>query len=115
MQLPIVHKLTEFYKKIYQISSRATKQHKLGIYSKLENLCLDALNLSIQATLENKIEKSTPLKQLRLKIELLKNLIRLANELKILEDKIYLNLQTDLQEISKMALGWLKYTQKEPV
>lgn len=113
--MPIVHKLTELYKQICQIGSRLEKRDKLGIYSKLENLCLDSLNLSLEAILQNKAEKRVPLKQLRLKIELLKNLIRLAHELKIFEDKSYLTLQTDLQEISKMTLGWLRYTQKEPV
>jgi hypothetical protein len=33
----------------------------------------------------------------------------MCQELKIIEDPTYLKLQTQLQEISKMATGWLKY------
>ncbi len=53
--------------------------------------------------------------KLRVKIETLKQLVRLQNELTIISDKTYLALQNQLQEISKMATGWQKYlTNKKP-
>lgn len=36
-------------------------------------------------------------------------------ELGIIEQKKYLELELDLQEISKMANGWIKYLQENPV
>ena len=43
------------------------------------------------------------------KIELLKRLIRIAGELNIIQNNKYLELESDLQEISKMTNGWIKY------
>jgi len=53
--------------------------------------------------------KRASLERLRINIEVIKNLVRLENELKIIKDKKYLALSADLLEISKMVNGWLKY------
>jgi len=75
---------------------------------------LGVLTLAIEASLETKDRKLPLLKIARLKIEILKHLIRTANELKIFDDAVYLNLANDLQEISKMISGWLNYLNQNP-
>jgi hypothetical protein len=80
---------------------------------KIENACLETLSLSVRAAFTPKTEKEKFISQLRVVAELLKNLIRVAYELDILNQKIYLDLQADLQEISKMGWGWLDYIQKQ--
>jgi hypothetical protein len=74
--------------------------------------------LSIEAALLPKVEinKKIPIvKKLQIKIEIPKQLIRLEMELGIISEKTYLVLQEKLQEISRMATGWLEYLQeKEP-
>ncbi len=79
---------------------------------KIENACLETLSLAVKAAFTAKIDKAKFISQLRVVIELLKNLVRVAYELNILEQKIYLEIQIDLQEISKMGAGWLKYAQQ---
>jgi hypothetical protein len=106
--------LTEFYQELYQLGSKLNKRDKLGIYLKTENICLEALALIIEASFLAKPEKQKPLATVRVKIEILKHLVRLAWEQKIIESHKYLNLQAKLQEVSKMAAGWLKYTQNPP-
>jgi hypothetical protein len=64
--------------------------------------------------LEIKPNKIAPLNSARIKIETLKRLIRIASELNIINSKRYLELELDLQEISKMANGWLKYSKENP-
>jgi len=113
-ELSIVHNIGELYKKLYQLGNKIPKRDKFGIQLKIENLCLDSLNLSIQAGLSNRETKATILEKLRINIETIKHLVRMANELKIFNDEVYLRLQSDLQEISKMAIGWQKYAQKKP-
>ena len=74
--------------------------------------------MSIEAALLPKVEinKKIPIvKKLQIKIEIPKQLIRLEMELGIISEKTYLVLQEKLQEISRMATGWLEYLQeKEP-
>ncbi len=44
---------------------------------------------------------------------MLKQLIRLEMELKIIDDKIYILWQENLQEISRMTTGWIKFLQQK--
>lgn len=107
--MPLTHKLCEFYKKIYLLSAKLSKRDKLGIYSKIENVCLEIINLSITASLEAKNNKLNSLNPARIKIESLKILFRVAYEIGIIEQKKYIELELDLQELSKMVNGWIKY------
>ena len=99
----------KFYKKIYLISPKIPKKDRFGIYLKIENVCLEIIPLIVTAALESKNNKLLILNSTRIKIEVLKRLIRITNELNIIEKKKYIDLESDLQEISKMIAGWIKY------
>ncbi|MDP3999657.1 MAG: four helix bundle protein [bacterium] len=107
--MPLIHKLDEFYRNIYLLGKQIPKRDHFGIFLKIENVLLDVLELIITASLETKINKISPLNSARIKIEILKRLIRLIQEFKIIEANKYLTLEKDLQEISKMINGWIKY------
>ncbi len=76
---------------------------------KIENICLETVQLIITAALESKNSKFPLLNTARTKLELLKKLIRIVNELNIIPNDKYLELELDLQELSKMTNGWIKY------
>jgi len=59
--------------------------------------------------LSRRENKKALLEYLRIDIEVIKNLVRLENELKVIGDKKYFTLSAELLEISKMVSGWLKY------
>ena len=109
INVPLVHKFFEFYRKIYLLSPRIPKKDRFGVYLKIENNCLETLELLISASLEIKERKFSKLNSARIKIEIIKRLIRLIYELDIIERKKYINLEKELQEISKMVNGWIKY------
>jgi len=76
---------------------------------------LDCLCLSIEAALSAKNGKAPILKKIRLNLEILKRLIRITDELGAIDFQKYIFLQKQLEEISKMTSGWLKYCEaKEP-
>jgi len=104
-----VHKICEFYKKVYLLSFKIPKRDRFGIFSKIENICLEIINLSITASLESKVNKFLFLNSVRIKIEALKRFFRIAYEMDIINRKKYVELELDLQEMSKMANGWIKY------
>ncbi len=85
------------------------KRDKLGIYLKIENTTLDAAQLIITASLESRHTKTSYLNAARIKIELLKRLFRITNELSVIPSSKYIEMESDLQEISKMTNGWIKY------
>lgn len=56
-----------------------------------------------------KEQKMETLKIISSKLDLLKILLRIGQEENDLSIKMYLNLQSNLQEIGKMIGGWLRY------
>jgi len=71
--------------------------------------------LAIESSFVSRVKKKESLYTLRTKIEIAKQLIRIANEISVYTDKTYISLQEKLQEISKMTVGWLKYVTQNPV
>ena len=106
---PLIHKVCELYKKFYILSSRSSKRDKLGIYLRIENICLDVFHNVVTAAFSSKESKLQAINSAKIKIEILKRLLRVANELDIVQKNKYIELEIDLQEISKMANGWIKY------
>ena len=76
---------------------------------KIEQVCLEVLTDIIKAAFESKQCKFTTLNKARVNIELLKKLFSFAQDLNIIPLNLYLEFETDLQEISKMTSGWIKY------
>lgn len=107
--LPIVHKITEFYKDVYRLGMNMPKRDKYGVQLRIEQCSLDMLTLSIEAALKTKEDKKSGLQQLRIKVETLKHFVRISHELKIFDQKTYISLESKLQEISKMAYGWMQH------
>ena len=107
--VPVLHKLVELYKKIYTTSAHVPKKDRFGLFLKIENITQESVELCVTAALETKLDKLQSLSAARTKVELLKRFIRMAYELKIIEERKYLDFESDLQEISKMINGWIKY------
>lgn len=89
------------------------KRDKLGIHRVIEEKSLKILSQSIDTALRIKVEKIQLLFELRREIETLKHLIRLENELGIIQEKTYLNISKILVDISMMATGWQKSLQTQ--
>ncbi len=99
----------EFYKLFYSIGGKLPKRERHGIYAIADRLCLDITQDFICAALEQKLVKRISLARARIRIETLKRFIRLMRELNIVHEKWYLQTEKELQEISKMTSGWLRY------
>jgi len=89
------------------------KRDKLGIHKVIEEKSLKILCQAIDTALHAKTEKIQLLFELRREIETLKHLIRIENELGIIQEKTYLNLSQLLVNISMMATGWQKSLQTQ--
>jgi thermostable 8-oxoguanine DNA glycosylase len=50
---------------------------------------------------------------MRTSIEILKHLVRLEYETKIISSKKYLDIEERLVELSKMSLGWERHTKQK--
>jgi hypothetical protein len=105
----LVHHIDELYKIIYSLAGKIPKRDRFGLHAKVEGVCLMILELSIAAAFDPKDRKLISLRSVRTQIEILKRFIRIENDLEIINEKMYIDLEKRLQEISKMTNGWIKY------
>jgi hypothetical protein len=106
------HKICEFYKLCHDSIKNFPKTERYSLGQKTENTILELLELTLKASFVPRWEKMPYLKEADQKINLLKILIRVSGEIKILRDKKYFLLEERLQEIGRMLGGWIKNTQE---
>ena len=78
----------------------------------MEQTARETYALLIDASFATHSSKSAPLSNARTKIEIIKRLIRLTHQLKIIDDKPYVALITHLESVSKQVGGWIKFAEQ---
>lgn len=81
-----------------------TARFSLGV--RMENHALDILSLLTKAIYTN--EKRSLLRQINIKLEELRILTRLSYDLKMINEKVYGNLNHKTETFGKMIGGWEK-------
>ena len=91
------------------------KKDRFTIGQKTESLLLEVLTLVVTAyhTKEPALKKET-LSRANTSLECAKITIRLAKDVKALEQRWYVDYEGRLQEIGKMMGGWMRQTQNSP-
>lgn len=98
----------DLYKNIYQYTKSFPKGDRYNIGSELKQLNILIIELFIEAESTKKDWKLPILEKASIKLSLLKLLVRVAYEIKIIDPKKHLLLQDQLQEIGRMLGGWIK-------
>ena len=111
--VPLIHKLCEFYKLFHEYLKLFPKSEKYSLGQKVESLILETIEDSFAVAYGQKIEKIPLLQTMSIKTNLLKTLDRLTFEIRAIDNKKYITLQEQLQEVGKMIGGWLRYLQKQ--
>ena len=103
----VIHKMMVFYKDVYAMCKKLPKHDRFGIGKNIEDEGLSCLKIMIEAALSPREIKKDIIQKARIKIEVLKKLITLIEELKIIDYKKCMDLQNQLQIISKMTYKWI--------
>lgn len=106
--VPILKKSIDLYKTYCLYAQGFPKKDKYTIGATCERYLIQMIELLVEASYLPKEEKTTSLKQASNKLEVLKVFIRLLYELKVIDQKKYIQLQSMIQEIGKMFGGWMK-------
>lgn len=107
---PIVQRVYDFYRVLYGHVEKMPKKDKYTLGQKTQNTTLELLELLIGASTTAREKKLALLEQAAIKLDLLKIFIRLANEVKAISPKAYIELEAVLNEIGKMLGGWIRST-----
>lgn len=108
LDIPIFQKVYDLYKLLYQYVADFPKKDRYTLGQRAENSLLDFMESVIMASQLSKIEKLPILQKASIRLDVLKVLIRLCKDLKVLDNKKYLILESQIQEIGRMLGGWIK-------
>jgi len=108
LDIPIFQKVYELYKLLYQYVASFPKKDRYTLGQRVENSLLDFMESVILASQLSKTEKLPILQKASIKLDVLKVFIRLCKDLKVLDNKKYLILKSQVQEIGRMLGGWIK-------
>ena len=109
LDIPLLAKLLTIYESAHKMIFTLPKFERYTLGEKIENTILESIELTVIANSSSKFEKERYLLKTNAKIELLKILYRIALNCKIIEARIYLEIQKDLQDIGRQTQGWIKY------
>lgn len=111
LDISIIHKTYKCYLFLYTVIARFPKKDRFTIGIKCENILLEILDLLFTANAAYKNSRLELLATCDTRLKVLKTCLRLAFDIKAIQQKEYLTLQTLLQEIGKMLGGWIRQTQ----
>ena len=103
--MPLVHKVCMLYKLFHGFLILFPKHERYTLGQKIENTVLETLELILSASYTS-VYKNEILRKANNKIDLLKHIVRLAQETDSIKLKNYLALEQTIIEIGKMIGGW---------
>jgi four helix bundle protein len=106
--VPIVQKVYDFYCEFYKFYPNIPKQDRYVLGEKIQKITLELFEDLISASHQGKNEKLECLSKAATKLDLLKNLLRLAEDVEAIPTKRYLSFSENLQEIGRMLGGWIR-------
>jgi four helix bundle protein len=107
-EIPIIQKVYDFYRELYLAVEKMPKKDKYTLGEKAQRSTMDLIELLLEAGYQEKFKKGPTLDQAAVKLDLIKLIVRLAQDLKAMPTNKYLFLEEKLQEIGRMLGGWIK-------
>lgn len=105
---PIFKKSYDLYKTFYGYRADVPKQDRYTIWQKCETLMLEILEAILLAGQTSKAAKVPILEGASTKLNFLRVFIRLMCDVKAIDNKRYLTLESGVDEIGRMLGGWIK-------
>ena len=105
---PIVQKVYDLYRALYPVIEKMPKRDKYTLGERISVSTLVVLECLIAASYAARDKKLALLQQTTIKLDVLKMLLRLAEEVKAIPTKAYLTLTEQLTEIGRMLGGWIR-------
>lgn len=108
--IPIFKKSYDLYKEFYICLKTFPKQDRYSLGQKSETVLTEILECLLTATGLPKAEKLPYLDKASGKLNLLRIYMRLAKDIKVMDNKKYIFFQDSVDEIGRMLGGWKKQT-----
>ena len=106
--IPIFKKAYDLFKLFHEYRKVVPKQDRFTIFERCEQLILDVIESILQASGEQKQVKVPTLERCSLKLNMLRVFIRLMKDVKAIDTKKYIALESIVDEIGRMLGGWIR-------
>lgn len=105
---PIVQKMNDLYKEFYEHVKTFPKKDQYTLGKRCEDALLSFMEYVLVAASMPKERKQKLLEAANGKFDVFKVLLRVARDLKILDNKKYISMEGKVQEIGRMLGGWMR-------
>ena len=111
--LPIISKLILTYKKWQEILIHFPKTSRSTLGAKIDLFLIQTLELIFISVGSSKQSKLPFLVKANFKLDLAKFFLQVAWQIKAIDNKKYIAVSSDLDEVGKMLGGWIKDLKKK--
>jgi hypothetical protein len=108
LDLPVIQKQIKVYKCWQDILSNFPKTSKYSLGTKIDNALIETVSLTFSALYSKSEQKFNMVSEAGIKLDLVKFLLRIAWEIKALDNKKYAAISEQLDEIGRMIGGWAR-------
>ena len=106
--IPIFKRTYDLYKTFYGYRGLIPKQDRYTVWQRSEDTILGLLREILLASRRYKSEKVPLLEEASTDLNLLRVYLRLMKEVKTIDNKKYVALESSVDEIGRMLGGWMK-------
>jgi len=106
--LPVLEKSKTMYKKWVEIHRNIERTVKFGLGAKIDNLFIELLELLRKSVYTPANKKIVLLEEASNKIDSSRFFLQLLWEMRLVSNKQYILLETDIQDLGKIVGGWKK-------
>lgn len=110
LNIPILKKTYDVCKTLHEIRRLVPKTERFTTFERSTNLTLDIIEGIFLASSKQKPERLLILEAASTKLNLLRLLVRLMKDMKTIDTKTYITLESPIDEIGRMLGGWIKST-----
>ena len=106
--IPIFKKTYDLYKEFYTCLKSFPKQDKYSFGEKCNLILIEIMGYLLEIGNLEKTKRLLYLEKVSIKLNLFRVYIRLAKDIKVLENKKYILIQEITDEIGRMLGGWIR-------
>lgn len=107
-EVPIFKKTYDLYKEFYVCLKNFPKQDKYSLGDRCNLILVEIMEYLLAANSLGKFERMSCLEKVSIKLNIFRVYLRLAKDIKALDDKKYILIQGLVDEIGRMLGGWIR-------
>ncbi len=110
--IPIFQKSYDLFKTLHEFQNSVSKLERHTLWKKCEERSLDILSGLLKTSHLTREKRPIQLQQVSNNLDILRVFIRLAHDVKAIDQKKYIVLQSFMDEIGRMLGGWIRKLQQ---